>query len=294
MISESEIIELIKKAEEDPTLDYKEDLLLETDGDKAEFVKDIISLANSRKVAHILLGVEDKTGRPVGFKTHHTAEQLNQILKDKCDPPISVEYVEKNILGYAIGVIEFEGENPPYIVSVRDRFGGPLSANPDRSFFIHRGTVFVRNFNMNEGASRASLDKMYEVKYVTLEADLKLSHEVSVKPLDDLKEVAIKFYMKNTGEALATDTYVWMQFNNIKGIVRCTGMWTNVSNINDNIPTVQLVHGMPVVKPVRMHCHDVVVKVESDVEQIEARMIMGAMNMRTKEGPYVIALKEKD
>ena len=97
MISESEVIELIKQAEESPTLDYKEDLPLGTDGDKAALVKDIISLANSGEVAHILLGVEDKTGRLVGFKTHHTAEQINQILKDKCDPPISVEYMEKKI-----------------------------------------------------------------------------------------------------------------------------------------------------------------------------------------------------
>jgi predicted HTH transcriptional regulator len=98
MITEAEIIELIKKAEEGPSLDYKEDLPLQSDGDKAEFVKDVIALANSEEKAHIVIGVEDGTGKPVGFKTPHTVEQINQILKDKCDPPISVEYVEKTIL----------------------------------------------------------------------------------------------------------------------------------------------------------------------------------------------------
>ena len=131
MISENEIIELIKRAEEGPTLDYKEDLLLAKDGDKAEFVKDVIALANNGEIAHIITGVEDGTGRPVGLKTHHTVEQINQILKDKCDPPISVEYIEKNILGYDIGVIEVKGENPPYIVSVLDKFGGLLSSKPN-------------------------------------------------------------------------------------------------------------------------------------------------------------------
>ena len=293
MISESEIIELIKKAEEGPTLDYKEDLPLATDGDKAEFVKDVIALANSGEVAHILLGVEDKTGRLVGFKTHHTAEQLNQILKDKCDPSISVEYMEKKILGYEIGIIEIKGENPPYIVSVPDKFGGRLSSNPNKSFSIQRGTVFVRNYNMNDGAQRADLDKMYQLPYVTLQADLQLSHEVSAKPLEDLIEVDIKFFLKNLGEVLATDTYVWIRFNNVKEIVRCKGMWGDISELNDNIPTIQLLYTAPVVRPIRMECRGVVVKVARDVEQIEARVVMGAINMRSKDGSYVIPLKEK-
>lgn len=291
MISESEIIELIKKAEEDPMLDYKEDLPLETDGDKAELVKDIISLANSGEVAHIILGVEDKTGRLVGFKTHHTAEQINQILKDKCDPPISVEYTEKKILGYKIGVIEFKGENPPYIVSVTDKFGGPLSANTQKRFFIERGTVFVRNYNMNEGASRADLDKMYKVKYVTLQADLQLSHEVAIKPHGNLLEVDITFFLRNVGEVIATDTLVWMQFKNVKEIVKCKGMWTDMSKVNEDVPTIGLRPDSPIVRPIRMHCGGVIVKVDTNVRQVETRVIIGASNMRTREGAYVIPLK---
>lgn len=295
MISKNEIIELIEEAEESPTLDYKEDLHLETDGDKAEFVKDVIALANSGELAHIIVGVEDGTGRPVGLKTTHDAEQLNQILKDKCDPPISVEYIEKNILGYKIGVIEFSGEDPPYIVSVSDKFGGQLSANPDRPFFIQRGTVFIRNYNMNAGAKRADLDKIYKkIKYVTLQADLRLGHEVAVKSSDDVREADIKFILINEGDVLATDIYVWVQFKNIKEIVRCTGKWTNISSLNNNIPTVQLVFGIPVIPPVRIHCDGAVVRVDSTVESIEARVIMGATNMRAKEGPYFIPLKEKE
>lgn len=293
MISESEIIELIKKAEESPTLDYKEDLPLETNGDKAEFVKDVISLANSGKAAHILLGVEDKTGRLVGFKTNHAVEQLNQILKDKCDPPISVEYMEKNILGYQIGVIEIRCENPPYIVSVPDKFGGPLSTSSQKPFYIQRGTVFVRNYNMNEGARRADLDKMYQVKYVTLQADLSLVYEVAVKPLDNLTEVDIKFLLVNQGDVLATDIYVWLQFKNIKQIVKCTGKWTDISKINDNVPTIQLIYGAPVIPLHSMHCRGVVVHVDRNIKQIETRIKIGAANMRTKDGSYNIPIEEK-
>ncbi len=292
MISETEIIEFIREAKEGPTLDYKEDLLLTKDGDKAEFVKDVLALANSGETAHIITGVEDGTGRPVGFKTHHTAEQINQILKDKCDPPISVEYIEKNILGYDIGVIEFKGENSPYIVSVPDKYGGRLSTNPNRSFHIQRGTVYVRNYNMNQGAKRADLDKIYDrIKYVSLQANLQLSHEVSAKPLEDLIEIDITFFLENVGEVIASDTYVWLQFKNIREIVRCKDNWRNVSSYNENTSTVSIVLPWPVVRPIKSDCGGVVVKVDTDVQQIEARVIMGAMNMRSKDGPYAISLK---
>lgn len=295
MISASKIKELIEKAEEGPALDYKEDLPLETDGDKAHFVKDVISLANSGQKAHIITGVEDGTWKLVGIKTHHGAEQLNQILKDKSDPPLRVEYVEKKIMGHIVGVIEIPGENRPYIVSVPDRFGGPLASDPQKSFFIERGTIFVRNYNMNEGAQRADLDKMYEVKYVTLQADLQLSHEVSLKPLNDLKkEVDITFFLRNIGEVIATDTYLWIQFKNIKEIVQCKPPWSDISKLNKNVPTVQLLYPFPVVPPVRMRCEGVAVTVDGDVQQIESRVILGATNMRSKEGPYYISLKEKE
>ena len=159
MINKRQVQKIIEKEDEGPTLDYKEYLTLQTDGDKAQFVKDVLSLANSGQTAHIIIGVEDGTRKPVGIKTIYKAEQLNDILKNKCGPPLTVEYSEKNIMGYNVGVIEFNGENPPYIVSVGDRFGGTLSSNPQKSFYICRGTVFVRNFNKNEGASRADLDK---------------------------------------------------------------------------------------------------------------------------------------
>ena len=295
MITEAEIIELIKKAEEGPPLDYKEDLPLQSDGDKAEFVKDVIALANSEEKAHIVIGVEDGTGKPVGFITPHTAEQINQILKDKCDPRISVEYVERNILGYKIGVIEIKGENPPYVVSVPDKFGGPLSANPQKRFHIERGTVFIRNYNINEGAKRADLDKIYnKIKYIALQADLELTHEVTSKPSDGLTEADIEFWLVNRGDVVATDVYVWMQFKNVKEIVRCTLDCQNVSSLNRNIPTIQVVSKAPVIRPIRMHCGEVVVKVDSGVSKIEARVVMGATNMRTKEGSYVISLKKKD
>jgi hypothetical protein len=296
MITEAEITELIKKAEEGPSLDYKEDLPLQSDGDKAGFVKDVIALANSAEKAYIVIGVEDGTGRPVGFKTPHTAEQINQILRDKCDPPISVEYVERNIFGYKIGVIEINGENPPYVVSVSDKLGGPLSANPQKQSYIERGTVFIRNYNINEGAKRADLDKIYnKIKYIALQADVELlTHEVTSKPSDGSTEADIKFLLANRGDVVATDIYVWMQFKNVKKIVQCRGSWNDISSINKDVPTIQLQSTVSVIRPIKVYCDGVVVKVDSGVNEIEARVVIGATNMRTKDGSYVISLKKKD
>jgi hypothetical protein len=291
MISKKQVQLIIEKEDEGPTLDYKEDLNLQTDGDKAQFVKDVLSLANSGQTAHIIIGVEDGTRKLVGIKTKHKAEQLNDILKGKCDPPLTVEYAEKTILGNEVGIVEFIGDNPPYIVSVTDQFGGIPTSNPQKSFYICRGTVFVRCFNKNEGTSRADLDKMYKVKYVTLQADLELSHEISINHIGELKEVQIKFFLKNLGEVIATDIYIFIQFKNIKEIVICSDPWKNISQLNNNIPTINTTLPIPIVRPIRSNCHGLTVKVGNDIEQIEAKVIIGATNMRTKEGPYTISLK---
>lgn len=66
-------------------------------------MKDVLALANSPGIADLIIGIEDGTCKPVGIKTSHTPEKLNQILKDKCDPPLRVEYAEKEILHHKNG-----------------------------------------------------------------------------------------------------------------------------------------------------------------------------------------------
>jgi len=292
MISIDRTKQIIENEDEGPTLDYKEDLLLETDGDKAKFVKDVISLANSGQTTHIITGIQDVTRKLMGIKTPHPAEKLNEILKDKCDPPLRIEYAERKIMGHTIGVIEIAGENPPYIVAVRDRYGGHLSSDSQKLSYIERGTVFVRNYNMNEGAKRADLDKMYKVKYATLEADVQISHKLSMKPSGDSIEADIRFTLTNVGDVLATQPYVWVQFKNVQEIVRCTGNWVNISKLNNNIPTIRAVGKVPLYPNIIILFDGAVVKVAKDTKQIETYVRMGAGNMRVKEGAYTIPLGE--
>jgi len=286
MISESEIKRLIEEVDEGPTLDYKEDLVLETEGDKAQFVKDVISLANSGQTAHLIIGVEDGTRKPMGINTSHKAEQLNKILKDKCDPPIRIEYEENDILHYTIGIVEITAENPPYIVSVTDKYGGKLSANPQKEFHIERGTIFIRNYNMNEGAKRADLDLMYS------KVDLRLSHEIKDrKVMDDAVEINVRFTLRNIGHMPATFVRVTIQFNNIQQIVKQTGAWHDISHVRNNVPAIQLDEDVVHLEEV-LHMDGAVLRVNKDVKQIEAAVNLFAASMLRKHFQYIIPLEE--
>ena len=181
-----------------------------------------------------------------------------------------------------VGIIEIDGSNAPYIVSVPDRLGG-----------IERGTVFVRNMNMNEGARRADLDRIYEImKPIILESDVHLYTEVSAVTLEDFVEVEIKFYLRNNGDALATDTYVNIRFNNIEKIVKCTGDWRDLSGVNE-LPSISMTSQTPIVKGIRLFRHSCVVCLKKDIKTIETRVIIGASNMRTRSGEYAIRIDNK-
>lgn len=290
MISKDEIMRIINVQDECVSLDYKEDLKLDKDGDKAEFVKDVISLANSTTISHIIIGVEDTTRKLVGLKTPHTIQQLNDIIKNRIDPPISLDYIEENIYGHTVGVVEIPGENPPYIVSVIDRFGGERTLG--EPCYIKRGSLLIRNNNKNEGAVRANIDKMYEnrVKYVTFQAELRLKAEIlKITPDAETMNVNIQFRLENVGESLATGIYVWLQFQNVLQIVNLKS-WQDISNINDNKPTIQQQFLYSVIKPILMKCGQLELKVNPDTKQIVALLRMGAVNMKTKNEPYVISL----
>lgn len=155
---------LIQRREEGRDLDYKEDLYLDSNGDKAEFVKDVLALANSAQIGYIVTGVEDKTWKPVGITQHHDQTRLNDVLKDKTDPRIQVEYAELELDGANHGIVTIHAGNPPYLVAVADRYGGKVSKSPRREAYITRGVVYVRIEDQNDGASRVHLDAIYSDK----------------------------------------------------------------------------------------------------------------------------------
>lgn len=285
MINNTELIRMIEEEEEGTTLDYKEILKISTAGEKANFVKDIVSLANSGETSHIIVGVEDVTRKLIGIRSGYKLETLNQILKDKTDPPLRIEYKETTILGCLVGVIEIDGSNAPYIISVPDRYGS-----------ICRGTIYVRNMNMNEGAIRADIDRIYNrMKPIILESDIHLSCEMSMKPvvgMEELIEVTINFKLHNYGDAIATDTYIWAELTNVEKIIKCDGDWYDQSAVNEGRNVVSQHTNYPIIKGVWVGADSLVVQMKKETKEINAYIRIGASNMRTRSGECTITIAE--
>lgn len=155
------ISELRSKGREWQTVDAKQELRLQELGEKAEFVKDVVAMANNGEPSYIVIGLQDGTFTDIGKLTsHHLKNNLNQVLADKIDPPVVVDYQEFTINGNEYGLIEISGYNLPYIVA-RD-----LVANKEdrKQIRIYKGTIFVRHGDRTEGIGRAELDELLRKK----------------------------------------------------------------------------------------------------------------------------------
>ena len=276
MITKDELAELLDLKHEGFTLDYKEELELGFEQRNAEFIKDVLALANSGSPSYIITGVKDKTWEPAGISKSYSQTNLNQILQNRTDPPIKVEYAEIEINGLTHGIVKILGENPPYVVMVKDKYGN-----------IQRGTVYIRNFDMNEGARRADLDKMY----ATPQADLQLGYDpVKKKSEGKLWEATISFFLLNSSKLPAIDPYVWIRFHNIDKVVKCAGKWVDSSDVNRNMPTINLHLEKPLYPDIRMRYGSVVVKIGKENKQIQTEILMMAVNVKRKLNLYFINL----
>mgnify|MGYP006286925731 CR=1 FL=1 len=96
-MDKNKLRQLLKK-EEGPNLDFKQELRLITESDRKELAKDVIAIANSRGGrGYLVFGIEDKTKRIIGIDPgSFKEEQIQQIINNRSDPPItiSVNYVE--------------------------------------------------------------------------------------------------------------------------------------------------------------------------------------------------------
>lgn len=74
-------------------LDFKAQLSLKTDSEKKEMAKDVAAIANSKGGrGYIVFGIEDGTKRVLGIDgKRYTEEQVQQIISQRCDPPVSVK-----------------------------------------------------------------------------------------------------------------------------------------------------------------------------------------------------------
>src|SRR6185295_16389956 len=155
---ERKVINMLQlMGQETETVDAKREIILREIGDKAEFIKDVAAMANNGEPSFLVIGLEDGTFAPVGRLAHHySTNDINQLLSDKIDPPVIVDYREFELNGNEYAVIEINGQNPPYIIS-RDIVHGPTDRKRSR---VYKGTIFVRHADRTEGISRAELEEM--------------------------------------------------------------------------------------------------------------------------------------
>lgn len=161
-MEKSQLIEIITKlqatGQEWDTVDAKKELILKEIGDKAEFVKDVVAMANNGEPSFLIIGLEDNTFIPVGEISHlYRKNDINQILVDKIDPPLVVGYQEFKIDENEYAVIEIHGSNPPYIVG-RDLVHKKTDRKRVR---VHKGSIYVRHNDRTEGISRFELEKYF-------------------------------------------------------------------------------------------------------------------------------------
>ena len=120
------------KQEEGPKLDFKARLCLSTESEKKELTKDVIAMANSRGGrGYIVFGIEDKTKRILGIDpTDFREEQIQQIIYNRCDPPVPV----------SVDFIDMEGKQIAVLTVYRSSHQ-PHQMMQNGAFFIRRGST---------------------------------------------------------------------------------------------------------------------------------------------------------
>lgn len=172
------LIDLLQNSgHEFDNLEAKELLRLHELGQKAEFVKDIVAMANNYKESHIVIGLADHTFEIIGINRGEISqEQLNQIISGKIDPVISVRYDEVELEdAKLVAVITINGVNPPYFVS-RDVAHGQRDT---KRVSIRKGMSFVRRQDVIDGMVRSDLDRLIQGRKLDVQVNLKVSKKIA-------------------------------------------------------------------------------------------------------------------
>jgi hypothetical protein len=147
---------------ESPVVDGKADLPLETEGDRAFFIRHVSALANNMEPSHLIIGVEDRTWDPIGLSedsplrdSDRTQRRMNQILSNRLDTNISVRYRTYEVSDVVLGLVAVEGTGAPYIIAIEDQqYGGDRTRGEPS--YVYRGAIYVRRGANSVIANRQS------------------------------------------------------------------------------------------------------------------------------------------
>jgi hypothetical protein len=169
-------------------LDYKRDQYGLADiGEKAEFIKDILAMANASRpvAAHILIGVEHRPGKPAsvkGVSPHLDDATLQQLVNGKTNRPITFSYSEFPVDAITVGVIEIPVQRRPFFL--KSRFGK-----------LDAGKVYVRRGSSTDIADPDEIHRMgeesvdntrvptIEIQFADITARTPLGSKIQIAPL---------------------------------------------------------------------------------------------------------------
>jgi predicted HTH transcriptional regulator len=185
-LDKQRLIALLQKTE-GTKLDFKLQMSLKTDSEKKELTKDVIAMANSKGGrGYIIFGIEDKTKKIIGINDEtYREEQIQQIISQRCEPPVAINYDIISLENKAIGVLTiYKSSQKPHQV------------RQTGAFYIRRGST-------TDIARREEIASMFQ------ESGMLYYEKIVVNraSTNDLDNKVINEYFTKTGLINNTDNY---------------------------------------------------------------------------------------
>jgi hypothetical protein len=138
-------LEKLLSLDEGSNLDFKREFDLESKRGKANFLVEVLGLANApSKPSFLVIGIEDETRKVVGISEDLSEERIQKFLADNCRPPIDCKFKVIPYKRKRVGVLAIYGKRRPY--TVRGDLGyqdenGKQHKISDKEIFVRRGST---------------------------------------------------------------------------------------------------------------------------------------------------------
>lgn len=172
---------------ESTKLDFKERLSLKSDWEKKELAKDVTAIANSKGGrGYIIFGIQDKTKKVIGIDVpEYQEEQIQQIVSQRCDPPVTVKFDLVDYDNKTVGVLTIYKSNQK-----------PHQMLQNGSFYLRRGST-------TDIARREEIAGMLQDSGLLQYETISLNN-VSIDQLD--KDIIMK-YLEKSGLKIEYDKF---------------------------------------------------------------------------------------
>jgi hypothetical protein len=159
---ESTFIDSLLDEGETTSVEFKQELHLDTPSQKAEFVKDVLGLVNTKASGRrwLLVGFHDKTHQYSGAPDSRvTRDRMEDILSHYTSPAVEIRYEVVDHRSGRVGKLEVlrDPRNLPYVVA---EFLGSKATGDKKQ--IRKGDIFVRHGTHTVLADPSELSDLQE------------------------------------------------------------------------------------------------------------------------------------